>query len=319
MVPGGARYALQQLVPVVAAPAALQERVPVGPVSASRSGESTGNAVDPEPPAEPSSGRITGIVARATALQEPQQTMLDEEQALLGDSDRPADRAEARTGIQGGVVEETTAGPTGAVDDIEVVGSSPELDEADEGRARGAHTALADADDPSYRLETRRASTLERELNATAAASAPAPGEVFRDCDVCPEMAVLPEGDVALGRFEVTLEEYRVFIAAVPEVADTRCTVPRRRESWRAPGWLQTGRHPVACVSWRDAVAYVSWLSRETGHEYRLPTDSEWDRGAAGSPKGCNRFFTNPELGTCVVGSYPPSPAGIFGMLGNVC
>ena len=131
-------------------------------------------------------------------------------------------------------------------------------------------------------------------------------------------MVVLPEGDVALGRFEVTLEEYRVFVAAVPDVADTRCTVPRRRESWRAPGWLQTERHPVACVSWRDAVAYVSWLSQETGHEYRLPTDSEWDRGAAGSPKGCNKFFTKPELGTCVVGSYPPSPAGIFGMLGNL-
>ena len=121
-----------------------------------------------------------------------------------------------------------------------------------------------------------------------------------------------------LGRFEVTLEEYRVFVAAVPDVADTRCTIPRRRESWRAPGWLQTERHPVACVSWRDAVAYVSWLSQETGHEYRLPTDSEWDRGAAGSPKGCNKFFTNPELGTCVVSSYPPSSAGIFGMLGNL-
>ena len=203
---------------------------------------------------------------------------------------------------------------------MEVARSILQLDEADEGRgAQSAQTPEADADGRSYAvLATRRASTLERELDATAVVNASAPGEVFRDCDVCPEMVVLPEGDVALGRFEVTLEEYRVFAAAVPDIADTRCTIPRRRQSWRAPGWLQTGRHPVACVSWRDAVAYVSWLSRETGHEYRLPTDSEWDRGAAGSPKGCNRFFTSPELGTCVVGSYPPSPAGIFGMLGNV-
>ena len=304
-------------VPVAAGPATLQERVQVGSVS--RSAESTGGTVEQEPPAEPSSDRITELVARATGLQEQQQTVLDGQQALPGGSDRPTGRHEAGTSIRGPVVEEATIGPAGEMDDIEVR-SILELDEADAGRgAPGAQTPEVDADDRSYEVPaTRRASTPEREPDATAVVSGPAPGEVFRDCDVCPEMVVLPEGDVALGRFEVTLEEYRVFAAAVPEVADTRCTVPRRRESWRAPGWLQTGRHPVACVSWRDAVGYVSWLSRETGHEYRLPTDSEWDRGAAGSPKGCNRFFTTPELGTCVVGSYPPSPAGIYGMLGNV-
>ena len=306
-----------ELVPVAAAPGAVQERVQVGSVL--RPAESTGSTVEQEQPVEPSSDRVTELVARATG-HEQQQIVLDGQQALSGGSDRPTGRPEVGTGVRGSVVEEATIGPTGEMDDMEVARSILQLDEADEGRgAQSAQTPEADADGRSYEvLATTRASTLERELDATAAVSAPAPGEVFRDCDVCPEMVVLPEGDVALGRFEVTLEEYRVFAAAVPDVADTRCTIPRRRESWRAPGWLQTGRHPVACVSWRDAVAYVSWLSRETGHEYRLPTDSEWDRGAAGSPKGCNRFFTSPELGTCVVGSYPPSPAGIFGMLGNV-
>ena len=306
-----------EFVPIPAGPAALQERVQVGSVS--RSAESTGSTVEQELPAEPSSDRITELVARATGLHEQQPIALDGQQALPGGSDRPTGRPAARTGIEGEVVEAATIGPTGEMD-IEVVRSILELDEADEGRrVSGAQTSEADADDRSYEaLATRRASKLEREPDAAATASVPDAGEVFRDCDVCPEMVVLPEGDVALGRFEVTLEEYRVFAAAVPDVADTRCTIPRRRESWRAPGWLQTGRHPVACVSWRDAMAYVSWLSRETGREYRLPTDSEWDRGAAGSPKGCNRFFTSPELGTCVVGSYPPSPAGIFGMLGNV-
>ena len=307
-----------ELVPMAAAPAAVQERVQVGSVL--RPAESTGSTVEQEPPAEPSSDRITELVARATGLHEQQQIVLDGQQALPGGSDRPTGRPEAGAGVRGPVVEEVTIGPTGEMDDMEVARSILRLDEADEERgAPSAQTSEADADDRSYAvLATRRAATLEREFDATAVVNASAPGEVFRDCDVCPEMVVLPEGDVALGRFEVTLEEYRVFAAAVPDIADTRCTIPRRRQSWRAPGWLQTGRHPVVCVSWRDAVAYVSWLSRETGHEYRLPTDSEWDRGAAGSPKGCNRFFTTPERGTCVVGSYPPSPAGIFGMLGNV-
>ena len=33
---------------------------------------------------------------------------------------------------------------------------------------------------------------------------------------------------------------------------------------------------PVVKVSWRDASAYASWLSRKTGRTYRLPTDEEW-------------------------------------------
>ena len=177
---------LTEFVPVAGAPAALQERVQVGSVSVSRSAESIGSAVEQEQPAEPSSEQIAELVARATGLQEQPQTELDEQQALLGDSDRPTGRStepirvgdgvrpppEARTaGIQGAAIEEATIGPTGQVDDIEVVRSIPGLDEADEGRgAPGAHTSEADADDGSYKvLATRRASTLERELNAAAA------------------------------------------------------------------------------------------------------------------------------------------------------
>ena len=138
---------LTEFVPVVAAPVALQQRVHVGSVSASRSAETTGSAVEQEQPSEPSSERIAELVATATDLQEQQQTVLDEQPDLLGDSDRPTGRLDARTGIQGVVIEEATIGPTGEVDDIE---------EAD---ADGSYKVLA----------TRRASTLERELNAAAA------------------------------------------------------------------------------------------------------------------------------------------------------
>jgi formylglycine-generating enzyme required for sulfatase activity len=40
--------------------------------------------------------------------------------------------------------------------------------------------------------------------------------------------------------------------------------------------------YPVVKVSWGDADAYASWLSRETGMLFRLPTDEEWAY-AAGS------------------------------------
>jgi formylglycine-generating enzyme required for sulfatase activity len=39
---------------------------------------------------------------------------------------------------------------------------------------------------------------------------------------------------------------------------------------------------PVVKVSWRDAHAYASWLSHQTGTHFRLPTDEEWTF-AAGS------------------------------------
>jgi formylglycine-generating enzyme required for sulfatase activity len=36
------------------------------------------------------------------------------------------------------------------------------------------------------------------------------------------------------------------------------------------------GDRPVVEVSWDDAAAYAAWLSKTTGHVYRLPTDAEW-------------------------------------------
>jgi formylglycine-generating enzyme required for sulfatase activity len=97
---------------------------------------------------------------------------------------------------------------------------------------------------------------------------------------------------------------------------------------------------PVVNVSWRDAHAYASWLSRETGERFGLPTDEEWAYAAAGQfhddalPEGLDvsdpgqralaiydreasrqeRFDQAPRA----VGSFGANENGLLDMAGNV-
>ena len=137
------------------------------------------------------------------------------------------------------------------------------------------------------------------------------PGDVFRDCEECPEMVVMAGGGLALGRYEVTVGEYRAFVSATGGTGNDRW-----RDHDRFP---QTDRHPVVFVSWDDAQSYVSWLSRRTGAAYRLPSEAEWERGAAGTQPGCDVLGrgTRPD-GTCPVGTSGSNAAGLSDMVGNV-
>jgi formylglycine-generating enzyme required for sulfatase activity len=62
----------------------------------------------------------------------------------------------------------------------------------------------------------------------------------------------------------------------------------------------------VVKVSWRDAHAYASWLSRETGEQFRLPTDEEWAYAAAG------RFHDDALPETLDVGDYSQRALAIY-------
>ena len=169
-----------------------------------------------------------------------------------------------------------------------------------------------------YRRALQLLDSAEVRLREEERAARWPPGGVFRDCEMCPEMVVLPGGDLALGRYEVTVAEYRAFASAIGRGAGAGCdTFDDDGDSWRNPGFPQTDRHPVTCVSWDDAQAYASWLRRTTGAPYRLQSEEDWDRVLAGSQPGCHRDRTG-RPGTCPVGSYGANPAGLSDMAGNL-
>jgi formylglycine-generating enzyme required for sulfatase activity len=198
----------------------------------------------------------------------------------------------------------------------------------------------------------------------------PGSGESFRDGDAswAPEMVVVPAGafmigtaqaeidalckeckdppewfkreapqheaaiakPFAVGRYAVTRGEFAVFVRE----ADHQ--IP---DSWCNPGFAQDDSHPVVCVNWYDAKAYVKWLNGKTGKDYRLLSEAEWEYacraetmtpfwwGASistdqanyegnfsfgGSRKGEYREKTMP------VKSFQPNPWGLYQIHGNV-
>jgi len=50
-------------------------------------------------------------------------------------------------------------------------------------------------------------------------------------------------------------------------------------EYWQQPRWHGENR-PIVGISWYEAQAYCAWLTEESGREYRLPAEEEWERAA---------------------------------------
>ena len=160
----------------------------------------------------------------------------------------------------------------------------------------------------------------------------PQEGDVFRDCEECPELVVVREGSFLMGspeseagrdddegprhrvafarpfavsKYEVTRGEFARFVSAEGRSMGDSCRTYegggwdwRSGKNWENPGFEQTDEHPVVCVSWDDAQAYVKWLSGKTGKKYRLPSESEWEYMARAGT-GTARYWGEGEEGQC--------------------
>ena len=174
------------------------------------------------------------------------------------------------------------------------------------------------------------------------------PGSTFRERlragDEGPEMVVIPAGSFRMGCLSNDDDCYnwekpvhpvtiaRPFAVSVHEVTFEdydRFTYPNKVDD---EGWGR-GRRPVINVSWDDAKEYVTWLSSETGAEYRLLSEAEWEYAARagsttkyswGNALGTNRANCySDDCGdswehTAPVGSFAPNAFGLYDMHGNV-
>ncbi|MDM8569827.1 SUMF1/EgtB/PvdO family nonheme iron enzyme, partial [Thiotrichales bacterium HSG1] len=175
------------------------------------------------------------------------------------------------------------------------------------------------------------------------------PGDTFQDClsdgSLGPKMVVIPSGSFrmgdiqgggrnnekpvhwvninyqfAMGQYEVTFAEYDKFAEATD----------RKKPNDR--GWGRDNR-PVINVSWDDAVAYTKWLSQQTGREYRLPSESEWEYSARAGTEtkywwgndigennaNCNNTYCGDSFkNTAPVGSFAANQFGLYDTVGNV-
>lgn len=93
----------------------------------------------------------------------------------------------------------------------------------------------------------------------------------------------------ALGKFEVTRAQYAAFAKATKRPDGAVCLTWDQKKNdwldvqgatWHDPGFPQTDKDPVACVSLDDAEAYAAWLSTKTGKHYRIPSEAEWEYAA---------------------------------------
>ena len=127
-------------------------------------------------------------------------------------------------------------------------------------------------------------------------------------------------GPFAISRYEVTIAQYKRFANAtnkkMPDLSG-----------------LDTQTVPMVLVSWDDANAYARWLSKQTGHKYRLPTEAQWEYAARGGTQ--TPFWWGNQVGEnnahCFdcktglnrrqptkVGRFEPNAYGLFDTSGNV-
>ncbi|MDE2921371.1 MAG: formylglycine-generating enzyme family protein [Acidobacteriota bacterium] len=188
-------------------------------------------------------------------------------------------------------------------------------------------------------------------LAATPPQAQPDPGTTFRDCDVCPEMVVVPAGSFVMGSptdeagryddegpaHEVTIADpFAIGVREVTFAEWDACVAAGGCEGYDAGDEGRgRGSRPVLNANWDNARAYVFWLTAVTGNAYRLPSEAEWEYAARAGTSTRYSWGDEPSAAhangeqdhgwpddghryTAPAGSFAPNPFGLHDAHGNV-
>lgn len=166
--------------------------------------------------------------------------------------------------------------------------------------------------------------------------------DVLRDGGNGPRLVALRGGSYLMGDSvgdgdwrEGPVHEVRVDDFAITTTEITRGDYQRYLSLTGLPTQAlseQEERLPATHINYYDASAYAEWLSAQTGEQYSLPTEAEWEYAARAGSLANYSFGNNIQcdqarydgLNRCgsaepaPVASYPPNAFGIHDMHGNV-
>ena len=145
--------------------------------------------------------------------------------------------------------------------------------------------------------------------------------------------------DFYIGKYEVTFSEFVRFMRATGYVVESGLPDSVRLKKGYAPrNYVEPlqevkasdSMKPVGNINWFDAQAYIKWLNTETGKNYRLPTEAEWEYAARGGNKSKGYYYVggdnlektawyldNAQSRRRTVGGKMPNELGIYDMAGN--
>ncbi len=124
-------------------------------------------------------------------------------------------------------------------------------------------------------------------------------------------MVHIPGTNYEIGKYEVTQSEWRAVMQDNPSY-------------FKSCG----GPCPMERVSWEDVQQFISLINAETGKQYRLPTEAEWEYACYGGSKteycggddldAVGWFNGNSDGKTHPVGQKQANGYGLYDMSGNV-